>query len=1002
MIHFSLPVLIYLMFFLSGAAALFYQVIWVRSLTLVFGGSHFAVTVVLSTFMAGLAIGGYIVGRLVDRIEKPLKLYGILEIGIAIFATVFIGLMKVYPSIYVCLAQWKENSSLFLLFIRVLFSVVALIIPTTLMGGTLPVLSKFLSEQPKDLGRHLSFLYGFNTLGAVCGAFAAGFFFLRLYSVSTTLYIAILTNLAIGLTGIFLQGKGSHVLVSDLSRAGERKSVENLQVSFRESGKGLFPSRLILWGIGISGFCALGYEVLWTRILTIVLGASVYSFTTMLIAFLAGIALGSGAYGLWLKFFRLKEKGPRRSAFWFGIIEIIIGTSAMLVTLYIADLPMNIIRLHRYFEGMGISIFGARLWSNFALAFLYMVVPAFFMGLAFPLAGKIHVERRKVVGGAVGEVLAYNTLGAILGSAISGFLMIRLFGIERSLQMLTLLNIGIGLLVLFGLRRIKSLSWMISGLTLSALLLLGLDQNAFRIWDKKYFAVFRSNVLGAFDNPEKAKYAIENTDVLYYAEGTESIVSSYRVKDGEQSFLANGRTEASTHLHDQQCQLALCHLPMLLHKNPKRVLVVGLGSGMTLGGTSVYPSVEKLILVEIEPKVVNVAKTFEEYNHHVLDDPKLKIVFNDGRNFLMTTREKFDVITADPIHPWTRGAGYLYTAEYFKLVSEHLLPGGIACQWLPIYELAPEDLKSVVLTFRQNFKYTMMWLTNSDAHIIGSNSPILMDEEEIGRRIAQPEISEDLNRVMMGNATDFLSYFVMGNDGMKSFSEDAIINTDDNLYIEFHAPFSISQESMMGENINAIIKYRESILPYLIAAQGKTARAAQERRWLDHPEAVDVAGRAVALFWESRFREAQFKKLIDELSAKYPSFAPGRFLKHEYMAAQGFKELQKTDLAVMDEKGLKTVVEISAVFVPVSSGQGTVVFIDNNAWVIYGELYVRGRDRDELISQFVIEVMKDIRAVYQKEVKNVLTQKRELPLAGPTLQKIKELIANKIKKGNQF
>jgi spermidine synthase len=631
-----------------------------------------------------------------------------------------------------------------------------------------------------------------------------------------------------------------------------------------------------------------------------------------------------------------------------------------------------------------------------------MVVPAFFMGLAFPLAGKVHVECRKVVGGAVGEVLAYNTLGAIFGSAISGFLMIRLFGIERSLQMLTLFNIGIGLFVLFSLRQIKSLRWIISGLILSALLLLGLDQNVFRTWDKKYFAVFRSNQLGAFDTPEKVKFAIENTDVLYYAEGTESIVSSYRVKGGEQSFSANGRTEASSHLRDQQCQFALCHLPMLLHKNPKRVLVVGLGSGMTLGGTSVHPSVEKLILVEIEPKVVNVAKTFEKYNHHVLDDPKLKIVFNDGRNFLMTTREKFDVITADPIHPWSQGAGYLYTAEYFKLVAEHLLPGGIACQWLPIYELAPEDLKSVVVTFRQNFKYTMMWLTNSDALIIGSNSPIVMDEEEMDRRIAQPEISEDLNRVMMGNATDFLSYFVMGNDGMKAFSEGGIINTDDNLYIEFHAPFSISEDSMMGENINAIIKYRESILPYLIAAQGKTARAAQERRWSDHPEAVDVAGRAVALFWEERFREAQFQKLIDELSTKYPSFAPGRFLKHEYMAAQGpTKELQKTELAVIDENGLQTVVEISAVFVPVSSEQGAVVFIDNNTRVIYGELYVWGRNRDKFINQFVIEVMTDIRAVYRKEVEGVLKQKRELPLAGPTLQKIRELIGNKIKKGNQ-
>jgi spermidine synthase len=270
------------------------------------------------------------------------------------------------------------------------------------------------------------------------------------------------------------------------------------------------------------------------------------------------------------------------------------------------------------------------------------------------------------------------------------------------------------------------------------------------------------------------------------------------------------------------------------------------------------------------------------------------------------------------------------------------------------------------------------------------------------RRIAQPKISEDLNRVAMGNATDFLSYFVMGNDGMKAFSEDGIINTDDNLYIEFHAPFSINSASVVEENINAIIKYRESILPYLVAAQGKSARAGQERRWSDHPEAVDVTGRAVALFLQKRFREAQFQKLTDELSTKYPSFAPGRFLKRLYMAVQGFKELQKTDLAVIDEKGVKTVVEISAVFVPVSPEQGSLVFIDINTSVIYGELYVRGRNRDEFINRFVIEVMTDIRAAYRKEVDGVLTQKGDLPWADPMLQKIKKLIGNKIRKGNQF
>ena len=282
-----------------------------------------------------------------------------------------------------------------------------------------------------------------------------------------------------------------------------------------------FPLKLVLWGIGVSGFCALGYEVLWSRILTIVVGASVYSFTTMLVAFLAGIAIGSEAYGLFPRLFKIKDKGMGRSILWFGGVQVIIGVTALLVTIYIRDIPANSIRIQNYFLGMGIRSFGLRVWSNFTLAFLYMVVPAFFMGVAFPLAGKIHAEYRKVVGGAVGEILAYNTMGAILGAAISGYIMIYLFGIERSLQMLTVINVGFGLLVVFSMRNIKILNWGMAGLAAAALLFLALNQNALRIWDMKYFAIFRNNQPEAFRTPEMVREAVENTDVLYYGEGVE-------------------------------------------------------------------------------------------------------------------------------------------------------------------------------------------------------------------------------------------------------------------------------------------------------------------------------------------------------------------------------------------------------------------------------------------------------------------------------------------------
>lgn len=987
------------MFFLSGAAALIYQVVWVRSLTLVFGGSHLAVTAVLSIFMAGLAIGGYLIGRHADKVMKPLRLYGLLEIGIALFALVFAGLMEVYPSIYVPLAQMKDDFHLYLSFIRVLFSVVALIVPTTLMGGTLPVLSRFISDQPKNLRSHLSFLYAFNTLGAVLGTTTAGFFFLRLYSVQTTLYLAIISNALIGLTAILLQNKTTNILTSEYSAtAGQSNSGASSQgVLILAEMKSLLPVKLVLWGIGVSGFCALGYEVLWSRILTIVVGASVYSFTTMLIAFLTGIALGSGAYGLMPKILKFGNGGLRRSVFWFGLIQVVIGATALMVTFFIRDLPMNIMRLHSYFQSMEIGLFGVRLWSNFALAFLYMVIPAFFMGVAFPLAGKIYAEYRKVIGGSVGEVLAYNTVGAILGAAGSGFLMIYFFGIEKSLQMLTVINIGFGLVVLSSVKDIKLLSWGIASLAIVALVVLGANPKALRIWDMKYFAIFRSNQLEAFDTPEKIREAVENTDVLYYAEGAESIVSSIKIKGGEQSFLTNGRVESSSHLQGQQHLFTLGHLPMLLNKNPRHVLVVGLGGGMTLGAVSVHPTVQQMTLAEIEPKVLGVARTFENYNHHVLDNPKLRIFFNDGRNFLMTTKEKFDVITADPIHPWFRGAGYLYTTEYFKLASDHLLPGGIICQWLPLYELTPDDLKSVVVTFRHNFRYTMMWLTHYDAEIVGSNSPMMIDEKDLDRRIVEPKVSEDLKRVMMGNATDFLSYFVMGNEGMRAFAEGGRVNTDNNLYLEFSAPFSIGKAATMEANIMAIIKHREAVQPYLLAATDPREREQQEKRWANHTEKVGTTGKVLSIFLGGGWKTKEFQNRMDDLDQSAQGFAPARFLRYEYLAALGREPrlLQKTPLVLSNEKGDRILVEISAVFIPISEEKASVAFVDNNAHVIFGELSVSGHGKETLADKIANEVTATILAIYHQEAVNAREQGISNPMAETTLRKIRKMIVSK-------
>jgi spermidine synthase len=993
---------IYLMFFLSGAAALMYEVVWVRSLSLIFGGTHLAVTTVLAVFMGGLALGSAVIGRFVDRVRKPLKLYGYLEVGIALSALAFIALMQTYPSVYSYLAEGKDSHRVYLTVVRVVFAVLALIVPTTLMGGTLPVLTRFASKHPSKMGTQLSLLYGFNTLGAVAGTATAGFFLLRYYSVSTTLHTAIIMNFLIGFVSLLLSSRASAMAdqATQTSDGVEERRDDRLQSisgADHEHTDSL-SARMILYGIGISGFCALGYEVLWTRILTLTIGTSVYGFTIMLVAFLTGIALGSEAYGLLLKLRPSVTHTVRSHILGFGIVQIIIGAAALLVTIHIRDLPIHSLSLNAFYYSRGMSTFHARQLANVTLAFSYMLVPSFFMGLAFPLAGTVISDYRKHIGQAVGSVLAYNTVGAIFGSAASGFILIYLFGIERSLQMLTVINIGFGLIVLFSIGNNRLMMRTLGGLMVASVMFLAINHDAFRMWDTDFLAIFQNNRPEAYDTPEKRRDAIENTDRLFYHEGINSTISAIKVKGADQAVLVNGKVVASSSLRDQQCQLTLGHLPMLLHPNPRKVLVVGLGTGITLGATSVYPGVDDLTLAEIEPNVLGAARTFAAYNHAVLDNPKLKIIFNDGRNYLMTTKNKYDVITADPIHPWTQGSGYLYTAEYFKIAAEHLLPGGIMCQWLPIYELSAADLRSVVRTFSLNFKYTMTWLTQYDAELIGSNSPLMINEKELERRIADPRILGDLRRVMMGSATDFLSYFIMGTDGMREFSRGGVINTDDNLYLEFTTPVSAGV-NVMRYNVNALSRHRENILPYLVPAPAGRPREEQIMRWRVNGEAAAIHDLAHGLFLGVHYDEPNFQALMAELDTKYPDFAPGRFLKKEYLTEQSRVPylLEQMPFTLLNEKGERVVVEIAAVVTRVSEERAAVLFVDNAARVIYGQRYFSGPDFDPTMKAFVRGVFAALKAMYRAEGDAARKLGRTYPSAAPTMQKIQDVITTKVK-----
>lgn len=814
--------LIYLVFFVSGAAALIYQIAWVRSLSLVFGGSHLAVTTVVSVFMGGLALGGYLVARRGHVGGNGIRRYARLEAGIALGALGFQLAMQAFPWIYPALAALAPESSAYLTVLRVILCVLVLLPITTMMGATLPVLVDFCATRRELFARRLSALYAVNTVGAVAGVGLAGFVLLPTTSISTTVTVAFCANLLAAATAWWLSrgvpaasdAEGDAVLPSVVA-------TELAKLPF---------AREILFGAAISGFCALAYEVLWTRVLVLGLGATDYGFSAILIAFLIGIALGSALYNRfrarWIGGGGAANVGAVRLL---ALTHLLVGLliAASLLRLY--ELPANYLAWQENFEHWGAGRFAARQWANLTMALVYLGLPALVMGAAFPLAGDLYGRACRSPAVAVGRLAAVNTLGAILGAALAGFVLIRLAGIERAIQLVVATNLAFAFFLVLRTTRFAARAWLAPVAVAAVAGVLLANPGWLRAWDDKFFAVYRSNRPELFASREKIAAAIANYRVLYYAEGNTSIVAATQTGPLK-VFSTNGRVEATNGTQDVQNQFALGHLPTLLHREPREVLVVGGGAGMTLGATAVHPSVRRVTLAELEPKVLGVIREFGDLNHHVLESPKLKVVINDGRNHLLTTRDRYDVITSDPIHPWFRGAGYLYTREYFKLAAERLNPGGVMAQWLPLYQLDTDHIRAILASFAAAFDHVGIWLLYSDAVIVGSNTPLSYDLERIDGVFARaPAVAADLALVNMGGAPEnLLSYHVAGTAAVRRLTQGARLNTDDNLYLEYDSPRAIGRLTE-ADNVRMLAAVREPASPMVLT--GSAERRENWRRY---------------------------------------------------------------------------------------------------------------------------------------------------------------------------
>lgn len=762
-------------FFFSGAAGLIYEVVWTRMLTQIFGNTTYAIATVLSAFMAGLALGSYLFGRIADRGKNDFLLYGILEAGVGVYGFLVPWLFSFGQRIYVPL--YGLNDSYPFLFNLLLFflSFFLLVLPTLLMGATLPVLSRFFVKSFIHLGRRVGDLYATNTMGAVLGCGFAGYYLIPTLGMRATVYTAAAVNLFIA------------AMIFIVDRARGKEASEPAAGAFEEerteSATGAAPSRLgwvLLLGFGLSGFSALVYENAWTRALTLVIGSSVYSFTTMLLTFLVGLALGGFLYAR-----LMGQREVRISTF--GAIELWVGVTALATIPLFEKLPLIFLRLLQAF-GDSFSFF---LSIQVLLSALVMLLPTLLLGMTFPLVARLFTQSLYHVGSSVGISYAANTVGAILGAFAGGFIFIPLMGVQNSILLAVIINLVIGWLLIVADPRLSN----VPRFALGAIVLIAVILIPFKTprWDR---FVLTSGVTIYNDRYESLPTnslrleEMRRDEMIYYREGLTATISVHRISKDYVYFKTNGKIDGSH--GDALSQLMTGYIPLLFHPGGERAAVIGLGTGMTAKAVGAFP-LREIEVLEIEPAIADVAGFFHDKNGKILEDRRVRLIPTDGRNYILATPKLYDVITAEPSNPWIAGIANLYTREFYEVVKSKLKEDGIFAQWFHNYSMSPDDFRMVFRTFGEAFPHVSVWgMKESDFLMIGSK------KEQVFRYPLLKEIfsknktlREDFKDLGLSDVYGVLGFYRMGKKEMMAFSEGASINTDDGAQLEFSAPKNI-------------------------------------------------------------------------------------------------------------------------------------------------------------------------------------------------------------------
>jgi spermidine synthase len=757
--------LVLALYVLSGACGLVYEIVWMRRLALTFGVTVFATSTVLAAFMAGLGLGSWLVARRIDESPNPVRVYAWLEIGIGLYALALQWIFPALEPLYVALAHLLEGHFLAFNLARGAVAFCVLLVPTTMMGGTVPAIGRYLVTTADAVGWNVGLLYAMNTLGAVLGCLAAGFVLVATLGMTGTTVLTAAANVGIGAAILLARVGGA-------PRTARREPVA--------AGDGPLPWLPVLVFAG-SGFTALAYEVVWTRVMTVHVYNTTYAFSVMLAVFLAGLVLGDA---LLMRFY----DRIRRPLLWLGAVEVLIGLSVVVAAAAYAPLHERPLEPQSWAWSLAVMV---------GRSALVLLPGAILFGLTFPLVARAVCLAVGRVGHDLGRAYAANTVGGILGSLGAGFVLVPAVGLRGTLLLLSAANIALGALCWLAAAR------GVGRAALAALALACLALPRPLIPRSIFFDALQIGPL----------------HLIYYSEGMTDTTGVWESSLDGSRIVTYGDMRGTAGTGSNWRNRLQGHLAHLLHPAPARSLQIGFGVGNTLAAAALHPEVRQLDCVELSPQVRQTAAYFWT-NDGVLANPKVHLIVDDGRNYLLRTTERYDVITLEPPDIYTAGVVNLYTEEFYRLAARALTDDGLICQWIPVGEMGDDEARMLVRAFQDVFPETTLWEHGRGGPLlaVGSKTPLSIDLERLRRRMREGAVGEDLVRLGLDDPDTLLGLFIAGPERTRAWVAGVPPVTDDRTVVDFSTPkalysgFGFGYFRLQGERQKAALAHRASIM----------------------------------------------------------------------------------------------------------------------------------------------------------------------------------------------